>query len=110
MCLGSLGLWIGTPLLWLWAGSQIQGATGSVGLAFLAGLLGAIFTVLVLATLLIRVSNAYRANRVARGLEDPGHAVLERVVALSAGLAVTAFLIWFLFFAGASPIPIGIQI
>ena len=25
MFIGSLGLWIGTPLLWLWIGSQIQG-------------------------------------------------------------------------------------
>ena len=31
MFIGSLVLWIGTPLLWLWVGSQIQGATASVG-------------------------------------------------------------------------------
>ncbi len=110
MCLGSLGLWIGTPLLWLWAGSQIQGATGSVGAAYAAGLIGATVTVLALAALLMALSDAYRVNHRARGLADPGHAVLERVLVLSAGLAVTMFVIWFLFFAGASPIPIGIQI
>jgi hypothetical protein len=110
MCLGSLGLWIGTPLLWLWAGSLIQGATGSVGAAYACGLVGAIVTVLALAALLMALSDAYRANHRARGLEDPGHVVLERVVVLSAGLSVTVFVIWFLFFAGASPLPIGIQI
>ena len=33
MFIGSLGLWVGTPLLWLWVGSQIQGATESLGAA-----------------------------------------------------------------------------
>ena len=33
MFIGSLVLWIGTPLLWLWIGSQIQGATSSLGAA-----------------------------------------------------------------------------
>jgi hypothetical protein len=110
MSVGSLGLWLGTPLLWLWAGAKIQGATGSVGLAYAAGLLGSILTVGLLATLLISLSDAYRGNRLAQGREDPGHAILERVIVLSAGVAVTVFVIWFLFFAGASPIPIGIQI
>ena len=26
MFVGSLVLWLGTPLLWLWVGSQVQGA------------------------------------------------------------------------------------
>ena len=33
MIIGSLVLWVGTPLLWLWIGSQIQGATASLGAA-----------------------------------------------------------------------------
>ena len=33
MFIGSLVLWVGTPLLWLWIGSQIQGATSSLGAA-----------------------------------------------------------------------------
>lgn len=110
MCLGSLVLWLGTPLLWLWAGSQVQGATGSVGAAFALGLVGAILTVSGLATLLLWLSDAYRANHRARDLPDPGHAMLERVVVWSAALSVTVFVVWFLFFAGASPIPIGIQV
>ena len=46
----------------------------------------------------------------ARGQRDPGHFVLEGVLVVSAGVTLAAFAIWFFFFAGASPVPIGIQI
>ncbi len=109
MIIGSLGLWIGTPLLWLWIGSQIQGATASLGAALGAMFIGAVVTIALLAVVLAKISNVYRANRVARGMDDPGHFVLEGVLVVSAGLALAAFVVWFLFFAGASPVPIGIQ-
>lgn len=110
MVTGSIVLWVGTPLLWLWIASQVQGATQSLGTALAVAFLGVIATVLVLAALLARLSETYRANRVARGLEDPGHALLEGVLVVSAGVTVAAFAVWFLFFAGAAPAPIGIQI
>ncbi len=110
MFIGSLVLWVGTPLLWLWVGSQIQGATTSLGAALGAALLGVIVTVALIAVLLGKLSNTYRANQLARGQEDPGHVVLEGVLVVSAGLALAVFAVWFLLFAGASPVPIGIQI
>ncbi len=110
MFVGSLGLWVGTPLLWLWVGSQIQGATESLGAALLAMFVGVIVTVTLLASVLAKLSAVYRANRLARGLADPGHGVLENVLVVSAGLTLAAFVIWFFLFAGASPVPIGIQI
>jgi hypothetical protein len=110
MFIGSLGLWIGTPLLWLWIGSQIQGATTSIGAALAAMFPGAVLTIAVLASLLVRLSDIYRANCQARGLDDPGHVVLEAVLVVSAGLTVFAFAVWFLLFAGTSPVPIGIQL
>ncbi len=110
MFVGSLGLWVGTPLLWLWVGSQIQGATASLGAALLAMFVGVIVTVTLLASVLAKLSAIYRANRLARGLADPGHGVLENVLVVSAGLTLAAFVIWFFLFAGASPVPIGIQI
>jgi hypothetical protein len=110
MFIGSLGLWIGTPLLWLWIGSQIQGATTSIGAALAAMFPGAVLTIAVLASLLVRLSNIYRANCRARGLDDPGHVVLEAVLVVSAGLTLFAFAVWFLLFAGTSPVPIGIQL
>ncbi|HEY1519202.1 MAG TPA: hypothetical protein VGF91_22415 [Solirubrobacteraceae bacterium] len=110
MVIGSLVLWVGTPLLWLWVGSQIQGATSSLGTALGASFLGVVATIGLLAALLAKLSEVYAANRRARGLEDTGHFVLERVLVVSAGLTLAAFVIWFFFFAGASPVPVGIQI
>jgi hypothetical protein len=110
MFIGSLVLWIGTPLLWLWVGSQIQGATSSLGAALGAMFFGVIVTIAALASLLAKLSNVYRANCVARGLGDPGHFVLEGVLVVSAGLTIAGFVVWFFFFAGASPVPVGIQL
>ena len=110
MVIGSIVLWAGTPLAWLWIGAQIQGATQSLGAALAAAFAGVIASILVLASLLARLSDLYRANCVARGLEDPGHVVLEGVLVVSAGVALAAFTIWFLLFAGAAPAPVGIQI
>lgn len=110
MFVGSLGLWIGTPLGLLWVGSQIQGATSSLGAAVGAMGVGIVCVILVLAYVLVRLSNAYRAICVSRGRGDPGHVVLEGVLVVSASLAVAAFVIWFLLFAGASPVPLGMNI
>ncbi len=110
MFIGSIVLWVGTPLTWLWVASQIQGATESLGTALLAAFLGVLVTVTALGSVLARLSDVYRANCVARGLNDPGHVMLEGVLVVSAGLTLVAFGIWFFFLAGASPVPIGIQL
>jgi len=52
MFIGSLGLWVGTPLLWLWVGSQIQGSTQSLGAAIGAAFVGVVLTIALLAWLL----------------------------------------------------------
>ncbi|MDQ6804431.1 MAG: hypothetical protein M3065_05595 [Actinomycetota bacterium] len=110
MFLGSLGLWIGTPLGMLWIGSKIQAATSSLGAAVGAMSIGVVCAILLLAFILVRLSNAYRAICLASGREDPGHFVLEGVLVVSAGVAVVAFVIWFLLFAGATPVPLGISL
>jgi hypothetical protein len=110
MFIGSLVLWIGTPLLWLWVGSQIQGATSSLGAALGSMFVGVIVTIALLASILAKLSNIYRANCIARGLADPGHYVLENVLVVSAGFTLAAFVIWFFFFAGTSPVPVGIHL
>jgi hypothetical protein len=110
MFIGSLVLWIGTPLLWLWIGSQIQGASGSLGAALGLMFIGAVVTIAVLAAVLAKLSNVYRHNCEQRGRGDPGHFVLEGVLVVSAGFTLVAFAVWFFFFAGTSPVPIGIQL
>ncbi len=109
MFIGSLGLWVGTPLLWLWVGSQVQGATESLGTALAAAFLGVVVTVTLVASLLSRLSDVYRDNCLARGLNDPGPVMLEGVLVVSAGLTICAFVVWFFFLAGTSPVPIGIH-
>lgn len=108
MLVGSLVLWVGAPLLWLWLGSQIEGATSSLGASIGVAFLGAVATIVVVAMVLSKLSNVYRANRRSRGLGDPGHFVLEVVLVVSAGVALVAFVIWFFFLAGAEPLPVGI--
>ncbi len=110
MFIGSIVMWVGTPLAWLWVASQIQGATQSLGTALLAAFIGVLATVTALGSVLARLSEVYRANCVARGLNDPGNVMLEGVLVVSAGLTIVAFGIWFFFLAGASPVPIGIQL
>jgi hypothetical protein len=110
MFIGSLGLWVGTPLLWLWVGSQVQGATESLGTALAAAFLGVVITVTLVASLLSRLSDVYRDNCLARGLNDPGPVMLEGVLVVSAGLTLCAFVVWFFFLAGTSPVPIGIHV
>ena len=110
MVLGSLVLWIGTPLLWLWVGSQVEGSTSSIGPAVGAAFIGAVLTIVLVAAVLGKLSNVYRANRVSRGLDDPGHFVLEVVLVVSASITLVVFVVWFLFFAGATPVPVGIQL
>jgi hypothetical protein len=110
MVIGSLVLWLGTPLLWLWIGSQIDGSTDSIGLSLLVMGVGVLVTVLVVAKMLSRLSQVHRSIAITRGLEDPGHRVLESVMIVTAGIAIVVFSVWFLLFAGASPMPIGINL
>lgn len=110
MFVGSLVLWVGTPLLWLWVGSQIQGATESLGTALGAMFVGVILTITAIASVLAKLSDVYRSNCLARGQSDPGHVVLEAVLVISAGLTLIVFVVWFFFLAGTSPVPIGIHV
>jgi hypothetical protein len=110
MFIGSLVLWLGTPLLWLWIGSQVQGATSSLGTALGLMFIGVPVTVVLIGVLLGKLSDVYRANCRARGHTDPGHFVLEGVLVVSAAITITVFVVWFFFFAGASPVPTGLSL
>lgn len=107
MFAGSLLLWVGLPLGTLWLGSQVEGATRSVGAAIGAMLIAVVAAVALAVVGLGWLSNRYRAIRAARGLEDTGHFALEVVLVTSAGIAVAGFSIWFFGFSGAAPLPFG---
>jgi hypothetical protein len=109
MLIGGLVLWVGIPLAWLWIGSQIQAATGSLGAAVGAMMIGVVVSIVLLIPVLGWLSNKHRSLLVARGQPDNGHLALEVVLVASATIAVVLFAAWFLLFAGSSPIPIGIN-
>jgi hypothetical protein len=91
-------------------GSQVQRHTQSLGDALAFAFIGVVISIVALASVLSRLSDVYRANCLARGRADPGHVVLEAVLVVSAAVSMSAFVVWFFFFAGAAPAPIGIQV
>ncbi|MGI8921648.1 MAG: hypothetical protein ACR2HD_08280 [Solirubrobacteraceae bacterium] len=109
MLAGGVVLWVGIPLAWLWIGSQIEGSTQSLDLALAAMMVGVLASIFAFFPVLNLLSEAYRRQRLARGLQDTGHFALEVVMVLSATAAAVCFTAWFLLFAGSSPIPVGIS-
>jgi hypothetical protein len=109
LLVGGLVMWIGIPLGWLWIGSQIEGATHSLGAAVGAMFVGVVVSIAAVVPVLGWLTRTYRGLRVARGLEDTGDFVLEVVIVTTAGIAVVAFAIWFFAFSGASPIPVNVS-
>ena len=102
MLAGSLLLWVGVPLAWLYLGSQVQGETGSVGAALLTALCGATVSIVSLALGLKWLDRQHERLREARGA-NVGESVLERVLVGAAAIAVVGFAVWFLGFAGPGP-------
>ena len=72
MFIGSLVLWIGTPLLWLWVGSQVQGATSSLGTALGVSFIGVVATIALLAAVLAKLSERLPGQSPRPGAPRPG--------------------------------------
>jgi hypothetical protein len=118
MAIGSIFLWIGIPVGWLWIGSQIQSDSGQASFGLYLGiLLGIIVSMVAIGKLLSGLNGVYGRltgseavrvrmpwHRSLRG-EDEGRAprqILDVVMVGSVMAAGFAFLVWFLFFAGSS--------
>ena len=117
MAVGSIFLWIGIPVGWLWIGSQFQDSgQASFGL-YMGILLGIVVSMVVVGRFLNRLNAVYGHlagsemvrvrmpwHRSLRG-EDEGRAprqILDVVMVISVMSAGFVFMIWFLFFAGSS--------
>jgi hypothetical protein len=115
MFIGSIGMWLGAPALWLWLagrGSAVsQTAMGSLVLI----LIGIPVTMIGIGKLLSRVDNRYTArfgrgealNERARwlhGVRGDGQApsMLDKIMVASIGLLFLALAVWFVFFSGGS--------
>jgi len=108
MFFGSLVLWIGVPVGWLWIGSRLE---PSSGLATAVGvmMIGMLLTIAALVTVLAWVNRKHVELQEARGSFGDGATVLELVLVSSAVLAVVGFGVWFFGFSGSSPIPLHIS-
>jgi heme/copper-type cytochrome/quinol oxidase subunit 2 len=104
MMLGTgLVLWIGVPVGWLWVGSQVQGATNSVGTAILVMMVGVVASIVAVVPVLGWLNRKHLELRAARGLDTHGQTALEAVMTVSVVVAVIAFVIWFFVIVGPGP-------
>lgn len=118
MAFGSIFLWIGIPVGWLWIGSQLQSDSGQASFGLYLGvLLGIIVSMVVTGKLLHGLNGVYGRltgaetvrvrmpwHRSLRGEDEgrPPRQILDVVMVVSVMSAGFVFLIWFLFFAGSS--------
>jgi hypothetical protein len=99
----SLLLWAGVPVFWLWLGSQVQASSGSLGLALLVMLVGAIGSIVAIAWVLGRMSRMHAHLRESQGLPPSETPLLEMVLVITATIAVAGFVFWFFIIAGPGP-------
>jgi hypothetical protein len=94
-----LTAWGPQPVAWMWVGSQLDYATGSVFLGIVAaffGLIGSLILTLMLAT---RLDHVWRLLRRAAG-HDQREGVLGRIFVVTAIVAAAGFSVWFLLLEG----------
>jgi hypothetical protein len=120
MVLGALMLWVGSPVIWLWIGSQMTSSQqGRMGPYFVVAI-GILASTIAVALGLARLQRLYEQVtgqeatvqfRLAwlRSLRDDRDAntrvtVLDLILVTTAVTAIVTFTAWFLLFAG-SPLP-----
>jgi hypothetical protein len=94
-----LSVWGPQPVGWMWVGSQLDYATGSVFLGIVVaffGLIGSLIVTLMLAT---RLDHVWRLLRRAAGHEQREGA-LGRIFVVTAIVAAAGFTVWFLLLEG----------
>jgi len=97
-----LSLWGPQPIGWMWVGSQIDYATGSLFLGIVSAFVGMVATLFITVALARRVDHAWKLVRRAAGFEQKNGA-LERIFIITAGIALVGFAFWFLIIAGPGP-------
>ena len=107
MFAGSLILWVGVPVAWLWVGSRIvenHSMSTAIG-AMMAGMVASEAAVL---GLLGRLGRLHTEIEERRGVPERETTTLELVLVSSAVVAVAGFFVWFFGFSGSSPFPLNI--
>jgi hypothetical protein len=116
MAVGSVLMWLGLPLGWLFLASRLSGASNPSMGVYVLVLAAIAVSIAGMGKVLGKLDRAY--GRLAGAPEGPSRAawlrsmrddrerrrgtVLDTVMAWSVGLALLAFGIWFFLFAGSS--------
>jgi uncharacterized membrane protein (DUF485 family) len=95
-------LWGPQPAGWLWVGSHIFHATGSVSFGILVAFLGMLITILATLKLAMGLDRTWKLVRRASG-HDQEKGALERIFVISMAVAGAAFFVWFLVIHGPGP-------
>ena len=99
LCVSLLGP---QPLAWLWVGSQVDYVTGYVTAGISTVMLGCLASLMLTMAAAKRVDHAWKLVRRAAGHRQERGA-LERIFAISVGVALVLFTIWFFVIQGPGP-------
>jgi hypothetical protein len=99
LCLSLLGP---QPLGWLWVGSQVEYQTGWVTAGISTIMLGCLTSLFLTMAAAKRVDHAWKLVRRAAGHHQERGA-LERIFAISVGIALVVFAVWFFLIQGPGP-------
>ena len=101
---GSLAMWAGIPLAWLWLGGRVYSVTGSLGADLSVAFFGFVLTLFAALSGLRRVDGRWVALRRRAGY-DQEEGALPQIVVVSATLALLLFFAWYYLFSHAYVIP-----
>ena len=90
------------PAAWFWIGSQAEFHTGEVTVGISIIMIGCLASLMLTLAVAKRLDHAWKLVRRASGHRQERGA-LEWIFAVSVGIAVVAFSIWFLFIEGPGP-------
>ena len=94
-----LTAWGAQPVGWMWIGSQVDYATGSVFLGIVVAFLGLVGSLILTLMLATRLDHMWRLLRRAAG-HDQREGVLGRIFMITAIVAAVGFTVWFLLLEG----------
>ena len=126
MAVGSVGLWIGDPLLWFWITARLQSTQPTMG-PYVLAIFGIVLTGVAIGKLLSRLNRLYgevtgtaptvrivlpwrRSYRGESGKDEDARmpvSLLDVVMVISVVLAVAALVAWFIVVNPAPPLPGG---
>lgn len=94
-----VSVWGPQPLGWLWVGSQIDYATGSVSAGIVGAFVGMLITLFLTMALARRVDHAWKLVRRAAGIRQERGA-LERIFVGTLIIVASTFWVWFFLIEG----------